>query len=120
MHTVTRITTTASDDDARDIIGNILATQGYTLCQYKRQTVWKKGNGWLTAPRIFKIDKQCDQIIIESWIPFTLLPGVYIGESGLDTFFGIAIKMPMRRTLLDLIHAFDENCSFTEGYIPNK
>jgi hypothetical protein len=33
-----------------------------------------------------------NQVTVEGWIKFALLPGVFVGEMGVGGFFGFAIK----------------------------
>ena len=118
MRTKTIITTSKSDEDVKNILGSILISHKYIFTQYKKQNVWKKGSGWLTAPQIFTVNKSADKVIIESWLPSALLPGVYFGESGLDSSYGFAVKASMRKILIEMINAVKIQDSVIEGYSP--
>lgn len=119
MRTITTIRTEKTNDELKEILGRLFLEKGYIFTTYKKIQVWKKGSGWLTAPQIFRINKKEDNVIVESWVPFAILPGIYAGESGLDNSFGFAVKIPMRKILRNIIDllASDDKIS---GYIPKE
>ena len=118
MRTTTRLVTAHSGEKLQEMLAGIFTAHGFSLQQYKGQTVWKKGTGWLTAPRIFRVTAADSVVSIEGWVPYALLPGVYIGESGLDSGFGIAVKIPMRNLLKEIIALIGSPDSPPEGYVP--
>lgn len=120
MRTQTIIPTNLNDEQIREALGRYMTDCGYVFQNYKGMQVWKRGNGWVTAPMIFKVDRNGNNLIIESWIPFALLPGVYFGESGLDSAFGFAIKIGMRDILKDIVGMTLAQGQNISGYYPNK
>lgn len=73
-------------------IHKYLLDEGYEYREYDGENVYKKGSGWVSAPTFVKIEASKTVIIIEAWIKTALLPGVYVGESGIDGFYGAAPK----------------------------
>jgi hypothetical protein len=99
-------------------VDQFLTENGFKRQMYKGMDVWKKGTGWLAAPQIFRIVNEGSRVVIETWIPFALLPGVYLGESGLNSAFGFAIKGGMRSILKVLIGYINAPGALPEGYLP--
>ena len=119
MRTTTTITLKPEYVNNYDsMLTNFMVKNGFNYVQYKGETVHKKGNGWVMAPRIYKFKVEGNKLHIESWLPFAILPGVYVGESGLDSWFGIAVKKVMRNFLLDIIYAFHKQDEQILGYMP--
>lgn len=75
-----------------DITSRYLVSEGYKLVDYNGEQVWKKGNGWMTAPSYIKISYINNKVQIEAWIKIALLPFVFVGEMGLNGFFGAIPK----------------------------
>ena len=73
-------------------INQYMLNEGFTLVDYKGYKVWKKGVGVLTAPQYFSIQYRNNVIYLEAFIRYPLLPGVYVGEMGIDGFFGALPK----------------------------
>lgn len=61
-------------------INTYLIAQGYTYKNYDGEMVYHKGNGWLSNPRCFKIQRIDECITIEGWMKWSLLPFVAVGE----------------------------------------
>lgn len=73
-------------------IHKYLLGEGYEYRDFDGEQVYKKGSGWVSAPTFIKLQASKTVIIIEAWIKTALLPGVYVGESGIDGFYGAAPK----------------------------
>lgn len=73
-------------------IANYMAQEGFSIIDYKGQRVWKKGSGLATAPQYLSITCTPQEVIVEAFIRFALLPGVYVGEMGITGFFGAVPK----------------------------
>ncbi len=67
-------------------------------------STWKKGLGLLTGPQLALVEARGDSIRLEAWIQFALFPGVYIGEMGIDGWFGAIPKKALKRR----VHAIEE------------
>ena len=70
----------------------LLKGMGYQYVNHKGEDVFKKGNGWVSAPTFFKITYSGTTVRMEAWMKTALLPGVYAGEHGIDGFYGFAVK----------------------------
>lgn len=79
-----------------------LRGEGFALSIIDGQQVWKKGMGLLTGPQIILVRIVPGSVRIEAWIKFALLPGVYIGEMGLDGFFGVIPKQALLSRVKEL------------------
>ncbi|MCH5301129.1 MAG: hypothetical protein J1E56_07410 [Ruminococcus sp.] len=86
------IQTSYNVQQVSDITSRYLVSEGYKLVDYNGEQVWKKGNGWMTAPSYIKISYINNKVQIEAWIKFALLPFVFVGEMGLNGFFGAIPK----------------------------
>ena len=84
------------DDMVRFIAEDYLSKEGFKQKLYKGEAVWKKGNGLLPAPQFIKISSLQGHVHLEAWIKQAILPGVYVGEMGLDGAYGFAIKKVLK------------------------
>ena len=73
-------------------IAKFMTNEGFKSINYKGQQVWKKGAGIITAPQYLSITFTPNSILVEAFIKYALLPGVYIGEMGINGFFGAMPK----------------------------
>lgn len=85
-----------------DCFASYLINEGFEPKIDKGENIWKKGVGLLTAPQYVKLTYHNNVYIIEAWLKFALLPGVYFGEMGLDGFVG-CIPKSMLRSRVDYI-----------------
>ncbi len=118
MRTTTKIISKYPFETVKESLSKYLIEQGYQLTTRKKESIWKKGMGLLTAPEIFKFYTEDDKVCIDSWVPFALFPGVYIGESGLDNNAAIIVKKPMRAILSTIIKTYKLEESEVIGYNP--
>lgn len=77
-------------------IYSFLLSEGYEYTQYKNETVFKKGLGFMSGPSFVKVSFTDKTVRVEAWIKFAILPGVYAGEMDLNGFVGIAVKAPLK------------------------
>lgn len=84
---------------------NFLVSEGFTKVQHNGEIVFKKGMGVLTAPQFIKMEIHGEQIQLQAWIKYALLPGVYIGEMGVTGFFAWLPKKKLKDRV-DAIEAF--------------
>lgn len=73
-----------------------LLSEGYEYIQYNNENVYKKGMGILMGPTFIKVSFQDNLVYLEAWLKFAVLPGIYVGESGLTGLLGVAVKGPLR------------------------
>ena len=86
-------------------IGKYMTSEGFRLVPYKGQTVWSKGYGVLTGPQYLALSYYPNEIILEAFIKFALLPGVFVGEYGIKGFFG-AIPKQLLKTRVDAVEGY--------------
>ncbi len=117
MRTTTKIQVKYAMGDVLNSLEQSFKEQGFRF-KTKKNGMWQKGAGFLTAPQIFRFYQDGDKLCVESWLPFALLPGVYIGESGLDATMGFAVKASMKKVLQRIIDTFMLEGTEVEGYNP--
>lgn len=78
-------------------IHNYLIEDGFEYIEYKGENVFKKGNGWVSAPTFIKISYSATTVRLEAWIKYAILPGVFAGEYGMDGAVGAMAKGTMKR-----------------------
>ena len=74
-----------------------LTSEGYEYRQYKNENVFKKGMGLMAGPSFIKVSFSQNTVMVEAWMKFALLPGVYMGEMDLTGFTGAAVKGPLKK-----------------------
>lgn len=85
-------TTPFTQQQVAEGFSSFLTNEGFTLTNVKGERVWKKGMGLLTAPQYLKLSDVGGTYVLEAWIKFALLPGVYVGEMGINGAFGAIPK----------------------------
>lgn len=83
-------------DGVMQSVDSYMQTAGFQPVLFDGENVYKKGNGFLTAPRFFKISYVQGVIRVEAWMKYALLPGVYVGEMDLSGFAGSAVRKPLK------------------------
>jgi len=83
-------------------IEQYLTSEGFTQVNYKGVVAWKKGVGILTAPQYVIISNGPDYIQVEAFIRNAILPGVYVGEMGIDGFYGAIPKSLLKTRVLSI------------------
>lgn len=78
-------------------IQQYLASEGFEYITYEGENVFKKGKGVFVAPTFIKVTFGTSSVRVESWLKYALLPGVYVGEIGMEGFVGFAVKGTMKR-----------------------
>lgn len=88
--------TSKPDDMIRYITEDFFSKEGFTLVDFKGEVVWKKGTGLMTAPQFVKVSSLSGRVHLEAWMKNAILPGVYVGEMGLDGAYGWAVKKVLK------------------------
>ncbi len=91
-----------------------MSTQGFQYERVKGEWVFQKGDGWLIAPSFFKVEFTPTQAIVQAWIKTALLPKVFVGESGLDSMYGIAAKGAIKKAVA-VLEPLIQTGTTTEG-----
>ena len=81
------------------VIRQHLIQEGFEYTVYDGENVFKKGNGWATAPTFIKITYTPNAVQLEAWVKYALLPGVFLGEYGMTGFVAAAGKGSMKRNV---------------------
>lgn len=87
-------------------INQYLQSEGYEYLNYDGENVFKKGKGVATGPTFFKFSFSGNMLRMETWMKFSVLPGVYYGEIGVDGIWGAAAKGPWKNRIADLENMF--------------
>lgn len=76
-----------------------LTEAGYEYEETDGENVFRKGNGWVSSPTFVKVSYSDTTVLLEAWIKIALLPGVFVGEYGMDGFVGALAKGNMKRAV---------------------
>ncbi|MDR3293584.1 MAG: hypothetical protein LBT20_05730 [Clostridiales bacterium] len=122
MRSTTTIKTNLDPNTLQKTLQEFFAQNGFRFVKHKGEKAYKKGRGFLVAPKFFTASFATPgKLVVESWVPlWQFLPGVYGGESGLEGSFGIMLKIPARRVLKALFAKVAAPGSVPEGYFPKK
>lgn len=78
-------------------IEQYLRSEGYEYVRFENEDVFKKGKGVVSGPTFIKIFQNGNNIRIEAWLKFAVLPGVYAGEMDLNGAMGFAMKDVLKK-----------------------
>ncbi len=93
-----------SPEEIQQVLTKFCEMEGFKFVTYKGEQVYKKGSGIMTAPQFVKVSVNGNQIFLEAWLKSALLPGVYVGEMGLDGF-AAAVPKSMLKTRVERLLA---------------
>lgn len=96
------IPATLEPDQLFAIAQNFLQSKGYVYQTYHGDNVFRKGEGFLTAPRFIKVSFAPGCVVVEAWIKMTILPGLFIGEFDIHGFYGAATNGPIKEVVKQL------------------
>lgn len=79
-------------------INSYLISRGYTYKNYNGEMLYHIGDGWLSPPRCIKVFTEFSSIVVESWMKYSILPYVAVGEFDIssNSFVGAFFKGKMR------------------------
>ena len=80
-------------------ISDLLESKGFAPVDYNGTPMWKKGMGVLAGPQFVGFHQEGQTIVLEGFIRFALLPGVFIGEMGTEGIVGIVPKRQLKKLL---------------------
>lgn len=83
-------------------INQYLVREGYTYKTYKGENLFKKGTGMLSAPSFIKVTLTNAGARVEAFIKTAIIPGVYVGESGLESSYG-ALPKTVLKTRVEVV-----------------
>ncbi|MBN2495307.1 MAG: hypothetical protein JXR96_11990 [Deltaproteobacteria bacterium] len=82
-------------DEAVSEVEQYLVSEGFK--KNEQTGVWKKGLGLMLGPQFLQVEPRQDGVHLEAWIKFALLPGVYLGEMGIDGAFAVIPKRKLKK-----------------------
>lgn len=91
------------DEYIRLIAEDYLKKEGFKPVLYKGEWMWKKGEGFLTAPQYVKIAYGAGVVHVEAFLRYAILPGVFVGEMGLNGAWGFLVKDMLRAKVDGLV-----------------
>jgi len=95
------VDTTLDEQQVNQLAFDMLSKKGFKQKVRDNEQVWQKG-GALVAPQFIKVTAQAGKVIVEGWLKFSILPGIYYGEMDLTGAMGFAIKDALRKTIANL------------------
>jgi hypothetical protein len=95
------VETNLSEQQINQVVFDMLTKKGFKQKLRDNEQVWQKG-GALVAPQFIRVTPREGKAMVEGWLKFSVLPGVYYGEMDLTGAMGFAIKDALRRTLANL------------------
>lgn len=102
------IPTSLSPEQISTIFASFAQIEKFEMVSYKGQNVYKKGMGFVSAPQYVTFTHMGSAVRIEAWIKFTILPGLYFGESGLDGFMGAIPKKQLKDRIGHVIFSLQQ------------
>lgn len=97
-----------------------MCKEGFEFCANSGENFWKKGMGLMTAPQYIRLMQNADgTYVLEAWLKFAILPGVYVGEMGIEGFMA-ALPKSFLRTRVNTILAGLRATPLTAYTIPNQ
>lgn len=90
---------TGAPDILFNSLNQYLHSEGYEYEELDGESVFKKGQGWLTSPTLFKFSFSGNVVRMETWMKYALIPGVFVGEIGLTGMVGAAVKGPWKKRI---------------------
>ena len=88
------------------IIEQFMKTEGFRQTRYKGEPIFKKGRGFLAAPKCIKIEVRPGSVHIEAFVIMYLLrgfPNIRIGELNLDGPGGMKPIVGPKRVLRERV-----------------
>ncbi len=101
---IQQFTTPFDHNQVMNYVNSYMQQEGFEYITDTTESYWKKGVGLMTAPQYLKVYEVEGGYVLEAWLKFAVLPGVYCGEMGIEGFMG-AIPKGLLRGRVDNIFA---------------
>ena len=92
--------------------------EGFEYVTKNGESYWKKGMGLLMAPQYLRLTQTNGGYVLEAWLKFALLPGVYVGEMGIKGFFGAVPKAMLKERVDALLTTLQARLCAPNANIP--
>lgn len=96
-----RLPTDELADALHDQIAAYLTQEGFT-CIDAADNTWKKGMGIMLGPQYVRFETTPGELLLEAWIKFAVVPGVYVGEMGIEGMFAMIPKRKLKARIQDI------------------
>ena len=96
-----RLPTRRAPEELHHFIANYLASQGFRQID-SQENIWQKGTGLMFNPQFIRYECHPGKLVLEAWIKFALLPGVYLGEMGIDGMFLFIPKKLLKTRVVEI------------------
>lgn len=93
---VKEIETTKNAVEVEANVTQYLKNEKFKLVDHRGEKVWKKGLGLMLGPQFVKVEVDSGKVHLEAWIKFALLPGLYLGEMGIEGAMALIPKRKLR------------------------
>jgi hypothetical protein len=93
--------TRRAPEELHHFIANYLTAQGFRQIN-PHLNIWQKGMGLMLGPQFVRYESHPGQLVLEAWIKFALLPGVYFGEMGIDGMFAFIPKKLLKTRVVEI------------------
>ena len=87
-------------------VGEFMTSEGFREISYKGGLAWKKGTGIMMAPQFLIVSYTQTEAVIEAFLKYPILPGVFVGEMGLNSFMVGAIPRSLLQGRVSKIEQF--------------
>ena len=113
--TIIKFTSPFNTNAVFDAFGKFMYRENFEFVQKNGEQYWKKGVGLLTAPQFLKLSVNNDgSYVLEAWIKFAILPGVYVGEMGTKVFVGALPKQLLKERVDKTLMAMQANVIYQQ------
>ena len=92
----------AAPQTVHSAINQYLQAEGYEYINFDGENVFKKGRGFFNSPTFFKFSYAGNVVRLETWMKYAFMPGVYVGEIGVDGFAGDSVKGAWKKRLKNI------------------
>lgn len=109
-----QISSPKSQAELESIVSQFMEAEGFKPAAFKGENVWKKGSGILVAPQYLKTTIADGKVNLEAFVQFAILPGVFVGEYGIDGLF-LAVPKKLLKNRVQKLEAALTNTGGASG-----
>ena len=97
------IKTDESPESLGEQIAEYLTHEGFKQVD-PVENIWKKGMGIMLGPQYVRFRTSPGSLLLEAWIKFAIVPGVYVGEMGIEGMFALIPKRKLKARVEEIEH----------------